>query len=46
MCEGCGNKTWKCFFVACAELSETLDRLDSQIKRSEDEEDKLRHRFA
>jgi len=33
MCEGCNNKTWKCWFVACAELSEELDRLDYELEK-------------
>lgn len=34
MCKDCKNKRWICYFVACAELSEELDRLDYEFKRS------------
>lgn len=33
MCKGCSNKSWMCYFVACAELSDYLDRLDYEIKK-------------
>lgn len=35
MCKGCENKTWECWIVACAELSEKLDRLDYELERSD-----------